>query len=118
MEQSPEEKTVEVQRGMYLIQYESADDDVHPPKVTISLDRADREISLISSPDFEEGVLWSPGACLVARAAQSGLLRIMVSPSISNGSRAAQVQLIRLSSDPSGLHGRGSELSHLDVSNL
>jgi hypothetical protein len=118
MQQSPEEKTLEVRRGLYLIEYASADDDVHPPKITVSVDRGDGDISLISSPDFEQGVLWSPGACLVAQAAQAGRLRFIVSPSISNGSTAAQVHLISLSSDPSGVHRRGSETSRLDLSSL
>lgn len=96
------EKSLEIQRGLFLIKYESAEDPDHPPKVTVSVAKADGHISIISAPDFEEGALWSPGGCLAVRATQAGSLRVEVTPSISRGSVAARVQLIPLSSDPIG----------------
>lgn len=115
MKQLFQQKTVDVQRGLFLVKYESSETSRDPPTVRISLeDGSENAIELILPPDVDEPVLWSPGASLVARAVRSGRLRFVVAPVQPNGSTAARVQVIALSQDP----GAARELSRepVDVS--
>lgn len=98
-----QKKTVEIPRGLFLVRYESADDLASPPRVTVSLPADHAEsIKVILPPGTDESVLWSPGACLVVRAAQNGSVDIAVTPAHANGSVAAKIQLVPISNNPTG----------------
>jgi hypothetical protein len=98
-----QQKTLDMQRGLFLIKYESSETSREPPTVRISPeDGSENAIELILAPDADEAVLWSPGASLVARAVRSGRLRVVVAPAQPNGSTAARIQVVTLSQDPGG----------------
>jgi hypothetical protein len=87
-------KQVDVERGLLLIRYATADDENRPPKVKIVVNPKDRKnIELLLSPDEEDAVLWQPGACLVVRASRPGRLFVEVMAIESAGSTAATVKL-------------------------
>lgn len=99
-----QKKSIEVQRGLFLIRYDSADDFASPPRVVISTDPNGAEgIKLILPPGTDEAILWSPGACMVLQAHQNGRLDVAVSPAQPNGSVGARIRLVPLSNDPGGL---------------
>jgi hypothetical protein len=102
MEPLSRQKSLELQRGLFLVEYESAEDESHPPRVMVSVEPGTSGIRFVLPPDVDEPVLWSPGACLVVEAERGGRLRIAVEPSEPNGSVAAQIQLAALSNDPAG----------------
>src|SRR5579862_2984373 len=86
-------RTVDLDRGMYLIQYKSADDPAAPPKVIVSATSDQHGLELLLHPDAEQAVLWEPGSTLVVRAATTARLQIAVVPQLQNGSRAASVEV-------------------------
>lgn len=103
MELHSQQKTFDVQRGLFLIKYESSENAQKPPIVRISPDDgSESSIELILPPDAESAVLWSPGASLAARAVQNARLRLVVSASEPGGSTAARVQIHVLDLDPAG----------------
>jgi hypothetical protein len=104
-----QKKSIEVQKGLFLIRYDSADDFASPPRVMISPDPGDAEgIKLILPPGTDEAILWSPGACIVLHAHQNGRIDVAVSPAQPNGSVGARIRLVPLSNDPGGLAIAGS----------
>jgi hypothetical protein len=110
-----EQKSLDIQRGLFLIRYESAENVAHPPTVTISVDAGARDVDLVLHPDADDPVLWSPGASLIVKAQRSARLWVAVEPSEPNGSIAAKVQLTTLSNDPAGT-ARPPEPAALDLS--
>jgi hypothetical protein len=99
-----QKKSIEVQKGLFLIRYDSADDFASPPRVTISPDPGESEgIKLILPPGTDEAILWSPGACMVLHARQNGRIDVAVTPAQPNGSVGARIRLVPLSNDPGGL---------------
>jgi SAM-dependent methyltransferase len=104
MEQSTKRQVVDLQGGLFIIKYESAEVSDRPPKVMISVDPASEgAVDLILPPTAEGPTLWSPGASMVARSMGGGRLRVTVAPSRPNGSTAARVQVIALSTNaPAG----------------
>jgi len=118
MEQLHQEKTLDMQRGLFLIRYDSSDSPEIPPRVTFAPEAgSEGAIDLIVPPDCEEAVLWSPGASLIARASRHGRLRILVLAGEPNGSLAARIQIVPLSDDPGGLKLREAA-AQLDLSSL
>lgn len=98
MEQAKQQKTVSLDRGLFLIRYATAEDDIQPPMVRISPDPpGNRDISFFLHPDHEEGVLWQPDTCLVVRALAPGKLAVQVVPAQVGGSVAATVKIEPLS---------------------
>ena len=96
-------KFLDVDRGLFLIRYESADDMSAPPRLVISQEGwAPADLELVLPPDAEDPILWSPGASIVVRAARAGRIAVAVVPARSQGSTAAKVKLMSLSEDPLG----------------
>ncbi len=112
-----QKKTLEIQRGLFLIRYESADDQVNPPRVTISPDPRDG-IEFILPPGTDEPVLWSPGASLVVRASRNGRIEVAVAPAHPTGSIGARVQLVPLSNDPAGMAENAALAADIDLSRM
>jgi hypothetical protein len=87
-------KTIEIDRGLFLIRYATAEDEAQPPKVTVAPDSASkRSISLLTHPDEDEAALWRPGACFVVRALRPGTLVVEVEPGPDSISAAASVRV-------------------------
>ena len=109
-------KTVEVDRGLYVVRYVSAEDEAEPPTVTIGIEASGAAAgNLILHPDALEPVLWKPGAALVLRATDLVTMTVEVNSSHAEGSTAANVRIERISPDegPST-----AEPAALDVSDL
>lgn len=114
-----QKKTVEIHRGLFLARYEAADDSIAPPRVAISMSAHDAEnIEVFLPPGAEEPVLWSPGACLVIRAAQSGKIELTVTPAKANGSVSAKIQFVPISTDPSDAAEVGISAGDIDLSQM
>jgi hypothetical protein len=106
MEQHSQQTTLDMERGLFLIKYESSESTDYPPRVRVAAEQgSESTVELILSPDADEAVLWSPGASLVARATGKSRLRVMVAAAEPHGSIAARVQVVPLSDDP----GRAKE---------
>jgi hypothetical protein len=94
MEHTNQRKSINVDRGIFLVRYASAVDEAMPPKITVSPDQVSREnLSLVLHPDHKSAVLWHPGSCLVVRALSSGTLSIDVTPIQKGGSSTATVRI-------------------------
>jgi hypothetical protein len=98
MASGSQRKTIEVDRGLFLIRYASAADEAQPPRVNVAPDAASkRSISLLIHPDEKEASLWRPGACFVVCATAPGTLIVEVEPGPHCTSAAASVQIEPLS---------------------
>jgi hypothetical protein len=87
-------KIANVDRGLFLVRYAAAEDEVGPPKVRVSVDPSrDNDILLILHPDHADATLSQPGSCLVVMATRPGELIVEVTPSQRNGSSAATVKI-------------------------
>jgi hypothetical protein len=94
MQRAKQIKAVEVERGLLLVRYATADDESRPPRVAIVVNpKFQRDIELVLSPDHQEAVLWQPGSCLVVRASEPGQLLVEVIPADVGGSTAATVKI-------------------------
>jgi hypothetical protein len=86
-------KVVDLDRGLFHIQYQSADDEALPPKVVISpAPDHERKVELLLHPDADQGTLWQPGSSLVVRTSSPAKLHVQVLPQRPNGSKAASVK--------------------------
>lgn len=85
---------VDVQRGVMLVRYATADDERRPPKVAVVVNPADeKNVELVLNPDHKDAVLWQPGSCLVVRARKPGKLLVEVTALDAGGSTAATVKI-------------------------
>jgi hypothetical protein len=89
-------KAVDITRGLFVIRYGAAEDEFHPPKVTVGLATGVQDVEFVLHPDAQEPVLWKPGTSLVVRAATPTKLQIEVTPSREGGSMAANVKVEQL----------------------
>lgn len=86
-------KVVDLDRGLFHIQYQSADDEALPPRVVISpAPDHERKVELLLHPDADQGTLWQPGSSLVVRTSSPAQLHVQVLPQRPNGSKAASVK--------------------------
>jgi hypothetical protein len=93
-EQVTQRKILEVDKGLFLVRYESAEDKALPPKVTVTpAPDFSKSLSFTLHPDHDEAVLWRPGASLVLRTTMPAKFAIEVSPAHANGSSAATVRV-------------------------
>jgi hypothetical protein len=98
MKSSKQSKIVDVDRGLVLVRYATAGDEMRPPKIEVLVNPKDeKHIEIISNPLDSESVLWAPGGCLVVRATRPGKLFIEVIPVDEQGSTAATVKVEMLS---------------------
>lgn len=98
------QKSLDLQKGLFLIRYDSAEDAAQPPKVSLSIDsRVAGSVEFLLPPDVEEPVLWSPGANVVVRLSAPTRIQVEVSARSAGGSLGARIQSASLSTDPLGL---------------
>jgi len=76
-----QQKVVDLDRDLFCIQYQSADDEASPPKVVVSpAPGHEREVQLFLHPDADEAVLWQPGSSLIVRTNAAAQLHVQVVP--------------------------------------
>lgn len=110
-------KSLEIQQGLFLVRYDSADDPVQPPRVMVST--GSKSVRFVLPPGVGDPVLWSPGACLVVLANRGGRLEVAVSPAQANGSVGARIKLVPLSNDPAAAREEpGASAERLDASRI
>jgi hypothetical protein len=98
MQRTKQSKVVNVERGLLLVRYATADDESRPPQVRVLVNpKYQKNLELVLSPDHDDAVLWRPGSCLVVRASKPGQLLVEVVPVGNDGSTAATVQIETLS---------------------
>jgi hypothetical protein len=98
MKRNKQSKVVDVDKGLVIVRYATAADEIRPPKIEVLVNPKDeKHIEIISNPLHSEAVLWQPGACLVVRAMQPGKLFVEVIPVDDDGSTAATVKVEMLS---------------------
>jgi hypothetical protein len=111
-----QKKFLDLRRGLFLVRYDSAEDEKNPPRVLIAPNAEQSDVvEIILPPDAREAVLWSPGSSLVVRATQAARLQVFVGSTEPNGSIDARVQLIPISNN---LKGVASTMPELDLSGL
>jgi hypothetical protein len=87
-------KSVDIDRGLFLVRYSSADDPRRPPTIRIALDPDSApENALIIHPDAREAMLFEPGTALAVRAVSPTRLLVEVTPADEDGSTAATVKV-------------------------
>jgi hypothetical protein len=93
-----QQKTVSINRGLYLIRYDSAQDTRNPPRARVFAEPGnEHQVVILSHPDVSDGVLSGPGSMAVIRSIQPTKLVIEVVPTRDNGSVAATIKVEALS---------------------
>ena len=87
-------KEVELHRGLFLVNFKSAEDEVFPPCVRVSAAPGhERQIQIATHPDSDPNMLWHPKTSLVVRAMAPATLHVEVLSTRPNGSRTALVTI-------------------------
>jgi hypothetical protein len=87
-------KAVDLDRGLFFVNYKSAEDTTAPPRVALSAAAGhERTIQFILHPDATEPTLWGPNSGLVVRVNARARLQVQVLPTRAGGSRAATVSI-------------------------
>jgi hypothetical protein len=87
-------KMASLDRGLFFINYKSADDSLSPPHVTVApAEGHERRMEIILHPDATEPTLREPNSGLVVRVNTPGTLQVRVQPRSPGGSQAAMVRI-------------------------
>ena len=63
MKRNKQSKVVDVDKGLVIVRYATAADEIRPPKIEVLVNPKDQKhIEIISNPLHSEAVLWQPGA--------------------------------------------------------
>ena len=116
MEEQPSDlglqKSVSLERGIFIVRYSAAEDEAFPPKVTIgSGPGSEGSVVPVLHPDEQAPVLWQPGAALVVQAIEPGVLLVGVIPTRPQGSAVATVKIETLNQGKPGLNVTIPDLS-------
>jgi hypothetical protein len=103
------QKTVDLDRGLFLVSYKSAEDSNAPPKVALSAAEGHERIEFILHPDATEPSLWLPNSAIVVRARAPARLQVQILPSRPGGSRAATISIEPIQSGQLASITRGME---------
>jgi hypothetical protein len=94
MNEAEQQKVVNLDRGLFFVNYRSAEDSVSPPHVTVApAEGHERRMEIILHPDASEPTLWEPNSGLVVRVNTPGSLQVQVQPMRVGGSQAAVVRI-------------------------
>jgi hypothetical protein len=87
-------KEVELNRGLFLVHYISAEDEAFPPQVKVfAAPGHERQIQIATHPDSDPNTLWHPNTSLVVRANAAATLQVEVLSARPNSSRNAVVKI-------------------------
>ena len=87
-------KAVDLDRGLFFVNYKSAEDTTTPPRVALSAAEGhERNIQFVLHPDATEPTLWQPNSGVVVRVNSRARLQVQVVPARAGGSRAATVSI-------------------------
>jgi hypothetical protein len=94
MSELEQQKAVDLDRGLFFVNYKSAEDSAAPPRVTLSAAQGhERRMQFILHPDAIGPTLCEPNSGLVVRVNSPGRLQVQVSPTRLGGSHAAVVAI-------------------------
>jgi hypothetical protein len=94
MSDAEQQKVVNLDRGLFFVNYRSAEDSLSPPHVTVvPAEGHERRMEIILHPDATEPTLWEPNSGLVVRVNTPGTLQVQVQPMRLGGSQAAVVRI-------------------------
>lgn len=94
MNEPEQQRAVDLDRGLFFVNYKSADDTLAPPRVRVAPARGhEGRMEIILHPDASESTLWVPDSGLVVRVNMPGRLHVEVLPTRAGGSRAAVVRI-------------------------
>jgi hypothetical protein len=94
MNNAEQRKMASLDRGLFFINYKSADDSFSPPHVTVApAEGHERRMEIILHPDATEPTLREPNSGLVVRVNTPGTLQVRVQPRSPGGSQAALVRI-------------------------
>lgn len=103
METPRQIKFVKFNRGLYILRYVAAEDNVYPPKIEVLVDGKNNSVELLLHPDSQETALWEPGASLVVCAASTVETEVHVIATMAGGSTAATLRVEPLTQGDPGL---------------
>src|SRR3954452_21667336 len=94
MHELQHQKAVDLNRGLFFVNYKSAEDSIAPPKVALSPAQGhEHNVQFILHPDATEAALWGPNSGLIVRVSAPSRLQVQVTPARSGGSRVATVSI-------------------------
>lgn len=94
MNEPNQQKIVDLDRGLFLVNYRSAEDPSAPPRVSVApVPGYERFLEILLHPDAREPVLKEPNTALVVRVNSPAKLKVQVLPKNPGGSRAAMVRI-------------------------
>ena len=108
-----QQKVVDLDRGLFCVQYQSADDEASPPKVVVvPAPGHESEVEFFLHPDADQAVLWQPGSSLILRTSGAAQVHVQVVASRQHGSKAAAVKFDPLTQGAPilGAHGGRNSL--------
>jgi hypothetical protein len=92
--EAAQQRVVDLDKGLFCIQYKDAEDQVSPPRVLLKpASGYERAVELLLHPDANDATLWRPGSSLIVRTTSAAKLQVEVLPLRPNGSRAASVRV-------------------------
>lgn len=110
MSDAEQQKVVNLDRGLFFVNYRSAEDSLSPPHVTVApAEGHERRMDIILHPDATEPTLWEPNSGLVVRVNTPGILQVQVQPMRLGGSQAAVVRIEPIQSGRTHLVASQSE---------
>jgi hypothetical protein len=93
------QKAIELDRGLFFVNYKSAEDITAPPRIALSAAEGhERTIQFILHPDATEPTLWRPNSAIVVRVVSRARLQVQAFPTRAGGSRAATVSIEQIQS--------------------
>jgi hypothetical protein len=113
-----QQKVLSLDRGLFFVNYKSADDSASPPRVLVTpAEGHERRMEIILHPDATGPTLWQPKSGLVVRVNTPGTLQVQVQPAKRGGSRAAIVRIeqIQAGHAPAALGGGNGAGLHTHV---
>lgn len=94
MNETDQQKVVDLDRGLFLVSYRSAEDLDRPPRVEVRpAPGHETRMELVLHPDSSGPVLWQPNSSLVVRVNSPGQLHVLVLPASPGSSFKAMVRV-------------------------
>ena len=121
MQSALRQRFVDVERGLFLVRYVTADDVALPPEVRLTPEpNGADDIRFVLHPDEDEAVLRHPGTSLVMLAEGSGRLVVDIAPSQEEGSIGAKIAIEPLAQGGAlyNFKGRAPRRGPLDLSSF